>query len=171
MRPGRSQGSVLLMALVLLLISSWGASALMRQALGTERIAGGARGQLHAQQAAELALRYCEQQLVRSDAAWPVQPWRADLPRAYWTQAASWVGAGRLARSVPAAVMVSEQNPFSQFQLPDCLAEEQRLADGNTILLLTARGFSPDYHADDRGHTVAGSVAWVQSLLRLGEGR
>ena len=54
------RGSALLMALVLLMITSLGASTLMRQAFGTERVAWGARGQLQAQQAAELALRYCE---------------------------------------------------------------------------------------------------------------
>lgn len=165
------RGSALLMALVLLMITSLGASTLMRQAFGTERVAWGARGQLQAQQAAELALRYCEQQLLRNDVTWPVQPWRPGSTLAHWQQPASWIGAGRLARSVPPGVMTSDQSPYSQFELPDCLAEEQHLADGASVVLITARGFSPDYHADARGHTVAGSVAWMQSWLRIWEGR
>ena len=169
--PVRSRGTALLLALVMLLISSLGATALLRQAFGTERVAWGARGQLQAQQAAELALRYCEQQLLRSDGAWPVQPLRAGQVTPHWAQASSWTGPGRLAHSVPAAVMVSEQSPFRLLSLPDCLAEEQALADGATVLLVTARGFSPDYHTDAQGRTVAGSVAWMQAWLRLGDGR
>jgi type IV pilus assembly protein PilX len=162
--PAQAQtGVAMLMALVMLLVVSLGSSALLRSALNTDDVALGTRLQLQARQAAELALRYCEQQLIRSDSAVPVLAKPAS--GSHWQQFANWFGTGRQAVQVPPEQASSEA--FPQASLPECLAEEDLLADGAAVVLLTARGFSPDYRADAQGRTLSGSVVWLQAILQL----
>jgi type IV pilus assembly protein PilX len=159
----RQTGVAMLMALVMLLVIGLGSSALLHSALNTESVALGARYHLQAEQAAELALRYCEQELTHSDSALPVLAPAAS--GSHWQVFANWHGAARQAMEVPAEHASSAAFPLAS--LPECLAEEEPLADGSSAVLLTVRGFSPGYQADEQGHTLAGSVVWLQALLQL----
>ncbi|MDF3822442.1 hypothetical protein P3G55_21255 [Leptospira sp. 96542] len=178
----------LLVVMVLLLILSLSAAAVLRNAVSGERFAHNLRQQLLAQQQAELALRHCEAELrlpdgseagvppgvrlrdpVLAEAALMRTAW--DAPPA-WRQGANWTGAGG-ARLVlpqdqagwpPAGVMPGRR--------PECLVELQVLADGVLVYVITARGFSPAYPASagaDLNAIPAGAaVAWGQSILLLG---
>ena len=50
-------------------------------------------------------------------------------------------------------------------QLPQCMAEYSPL--GNSVVIVTSRGFSPDYTANNNGETQSGSVIWLQSIVSL----
>jgi hypothetical protein len=72
-----------------------------------------------------------------------------------------------VAVTVPDPVLVSADSPVKP-PSPQCLPEYTFLNDGTTqVVLITARGFSPDYQQDDTGRTTAGSVVWLQSMLRF----
>lgn len=154
------RGATLLMTLVMLMIIGMGSSVLMQSALHTDRAALAARAHQQAQQAAELALRHCERQLLQPDGSLAVQA--APAQGHHWQHWASWHGERPLAGGIPAPGQASP---------PQCLAERDSLPDGTPLILITARGVSPDHRADGRGRTLAGAVAWQQVLLRVEDGR
>jgi hypothetical protein len=83
--------------------------------------------------------------------------------------------AGTPAWSLPSTWRGSALTPApppwgSPAQAPVCLVERQAL-DGGQVHVVTARGFSPDWRGDVSQNTLAGSSAWLQSLLLLHEGQ
>jgi type IV pilus assembly protein PilX len=159
------QGVVLIVALVMLIVISLMAVSAMRGALVADLIAGNARAQTLAEQSAEVALRYCERQ-VQLNAPGFVQAPSAPAGSTHWNTFGKWFGAGKLAVTVPATVLASNQSSFTAGKVPECLAERTLLADGATsTILVTARGFRPDYSEDEKGRSISGSAVWLQSTL------
>jgi hypothetical protein len=78
-----------------------------------------------------------------------------------WTAPASWNDPGTASRTtVPAdKLQINAAHSVLPAFLPQCVVER------NTVqgLLITARGFSPDYTRDAAGETLTGAVVWVQS--------
>jgi hypothetical protein len=73
-----------------------------------------------------------------------------------------------LATPVPLSVLQSVDSAFTAAKAPECLAEKVKLEDGATdAVVVTARGFSPDYNEDSAGRATSGSVMWVQSTVRI----
>ena len=151
--------------------------SVMRGSLTSDLIANNARSQSLAQQSAKLALRYCERQAnadVQAGTATFILPALDDSDGdpsngrpTRWGSFANWHGDAPLAVTVPDAVLVSVDSPVKP-PSPQCLPEYTFLNDGATqVVLITARGFSPDFQQDDSGRTTAGSVVWVQSVLRF----
>lgn len=178
------RGATLIVALVMLVIIALMSVAVMRGALTSDLIANNARAQTQAQQYAELALRYCERCSghVVNPSAYPscgtagfaiLPPLPDDngnpadgLPTR-WGTFANWFGGGAVATTVPGSALVSSDSPVKP-PSPQCLAEYTVLNDGTTqALLVTARGFSPDFQQDAQGRTTAGSVVWLQSISRI----
>lgn len=168
-RLGRRPGGVALMvALVMLVIIGIASVSIMRGALSSDLIANNTRVQTLAMQAAQIALRYCEDEAVKYANGLPTlihepEPDAPD-PRA-WEVFANWSDNEKV-NEVPNQYMESDNSTFVPGTLPQCLVQEKDLA-GQTIYEVTARGFSPDYAADEDGSTASGSVVWLQSMLRL----
>jgi type IV pilus assembly protein PilX len=98
-------------------------------------------------------------------------------PVAAWENVVSWTspagsGGASSTRTVLPATQYSTlgSSSFLPSRPPECVAETQTLGvapNTFTAIVVTARGFSPDYSADVNGQTTAGSVVWLQSILNL----
>jgi type IV pilus assembly protein PilX len=153
----------LFIALVMLVVIGLASAAVMRSALNTDLVANNARVQTLATQAAQLALRYCETQAQAPEPGIKIAE-AADPP--HWRNTANW-HTGGMAVTVPAALLASEDSSFSPDKLPQCLAEYTGTVPGisaSNVIVVTARGFSPDY-AETDNRLSAGSVVWLQSTL------
>ena len=163
-RRACAQGFSLVMVLILLAGLGLGAAATARLNVLAHKVASGQRMQALAWQAAELALRYCEDQLLLPDASRPAGLQEAALPVST-PQAAAWQDA---ARWRPALM----QSPGGRWPAlaegpptPGCLVEKQAVGAGS-VYVVTSRGFGPDWRGDPgSGLTSSGSTAWLQSLL------
>jgi hypothetical protein len=172
--PAAQRGVALIAALLMLALVALLSASLMRNALGLDLVAGNARSRSLAEQAALSALRYCERALLASPPGLTLLDAPADDDGdphtdgpAYWSRFGSWHGGGRLAGDVPAELLVSDDGAFVAGHLPQCLAERHRVADDGLteLVLVTARGFSPDYAEDRLGRPRAGAVVWTQAIL------
>jgi type IV pilus assembly protein PilX len=171
--PRQQRGVTLIIALIVLLIIGLTSVSVMRGALVSDQIANNTRTQVTAAQAADLALRYCESQLsaAGATAAVTLLPAPAAGAAAAWESAANWFTGGKKGVSVnevPASVMGSANSTVTYSTLPQCIIERAPAALGSTVYVVTARGFSPDYHANSNtGRTDAGSAVWVQSTVKF----
>lgn len=170
LRP-RPRGVAMIVALVMLVVIGFTSVAVMRGAMSADTVAHNTRVQNFAQQAAQVALRYCERQITLSassrDPNFTAYP-PPVAPAAYeWESYASWhTGSGRKAMALPAGVVVTADSSADAVQAPECLAQ-QRAGTPTSWWIVTARGFSPDYSADADGRTTSGSAVWLQSTLSV----
>lgn len=191
-RPGRqrSQGIVLVVALILLVVITISSVVAMRSAQSNDMVSGNLRAQGLAQQAAEIALRYCEQQLI---SRLPITVFALNNAAITdeWRTAANWDAATGRVNTVPAAFLgtAAAGNGLVNYETPpqcivrrltydeaysgvDILATTVRTADRGLdqqyvfIWRITARGFSPDFQRNAAGASISGSEAWVQSTIR-----
>lgn len=166
----RQRGVTLIIALVMLVVIGLASAAVMRSSLTSDVVANNARLHTLAQQAAQLALRFCETQITLQPANWvggfTINAASAGDP--YWTVFNTWHGGGAVsAVNVPDAVLGSDDSSFKPSTPPQCLAEYTNALPGVTTIIVTARGFSPDYDESGDGRQTAGSVVWLQSTLRV----
>lgn len=172
-RWGSQRGFTLVLVLVLLAALAWGTAASLRGSAGSTRISRVQLMQAYANEQAQLALAYCQGQLLLpasardprlSDSAITLSTFHSPA----WTSAALWQTDAWLL-----AAMVMQLQPGSR--PPVCFVERQALPDqprGLPIHLVTARGFSPDYRADpSSGSTLAGAASWLQAVLLIEDGQ
>jgi len=155
----------LIIALIMLVIIGLTSASIMRSSLNTDLVANNSRVQALATQAAQIALRYCEREVVKDTTKMAIGILAAKTP-GNWESFSNWYGTGSVAVTVPATAMKSDNSSFSPTTLPQCLAEYDTSLAGVKVIVVTARGFSPDY-SESEGRTTAGSVVWVQSRLRI----
>lgn len=160
----RERGVTLIIALIMLIIIGLTSASVMRATLNSDQVANNTRTQTLAHQAADVALRYCERQVTMVTPGIPIRA--AQTPPA-WESFASWYGGAKVANEVTAAAIGSAISSFTPSKLPECIAERSDEVAGAITIIVTARGFSPDYAESDTGRTTAGSVVWLQSKLRL----
>lgn len=173
-RPARAQrGISLIITLIMMVIIGLTAGAAMRSAVSSEKVINNMRSEALAQQYAEVALRYCEQQMELASAMRAETRLRdASLVTTLvggtpaWNGTATWVGGASLKTTVPDVQFRNTESSVSPIA-PECFVEKQALADGTIAVVVTARGFSPDYAADSDGQTTAGSVVWLQSTTGI----
>jgi type IV pilus assembly protein PilX len=166
----RQHGVTLIIALVMLVVIGLASAAVMRSSLTSDVVANNTRLHTLAQQAAQLALRFCETQVERESKDWigGFSIHDASPGDPYWQSFASWQGGGAVqAVDVPDAVLASADSSFKPSTAPQCLAEWSDAVPGTRTIIVTARGFSPDFDQTDTGRQTAGSVVWLQSTLRV----
>ncbi|RZA16112.1 MAG: hypothetical protein EOP93_15720, partial [Lysobacteraceae bacterium] len=115
----------MLMALILLGVMGLAAMFSLRLALTGQAVASNRHAHAQALQAAELALRYCEDSIGRPGSLVPVQPAPdvdADLP-VRWQTAANWGQTAPLASPVPGALAQGALPLPADAELPQCLVE------------------------------------------------
>lgn len=171
------QGVVLIMSLVMLVIVSLLAITTMKSALSSESVSGGVRLTQLAHQAAEMALRHCE------DAVYNTMNGGAPLPSGLAIQDFSakprWQGGGttwdQINPAIYALPLADVNNNGAPYQRPpECLVEHLA-AEGtpahNTVFVVTARGFGPEVAkaGDSSDRRPKGSEIFLQSTLELVE--
>lgn len=180
----RQQGVVLALALILLTVVSLVAIYTLRGTITGEQVSKNLRSNAVATQAAETALRICED-AVRigqtklgsgaSEVEFTVlevpENMGSELPQQF-SNRANWVvsGSAKTANQIPAE-LVTETN-MRPIPAPRCMVERYQLpimGEDKTMsqpVLITAIGYAPDYQADANGAAVAGGEVWLQSVLR-----
>ncbi len=169
-RRARSRGIALLVVLVLLLVMGLTTGMAMRSAVTTQKVGAALRLDSVAQQAAEAALRACEDEIDKPPGqgapelanldTLPAQP----VDQLRWSQFSWWAPtppqADQVVRYVPPNV-VPPGTPN-----PECLVERMSLSTNQPAIVVTVRGFSPGYTFDpSTGQTLSGQVVWLQSFL------
>lgn len=184
-RRDGQRGVVLVVALIMLVIISLLATFSIRNATSTEAVAGNVRTTQLATQAAEIALRYCEDGVTQSFATTPtftITPSfilsAQDPPRAlqkignnldYWDTATS------VAHNAIIVIPTSALGGSATYSRPpECLIEAVQVLNSSGALsttstfLITARGFGPEVGAAsaDRKRPT-GSEVWLQSTIEF----
>lgn len=178
-RPSRGQqrGIVLIMALILLMLISGVAVFTIRGSISGEQVSNNIRSSTAALQAAETALRFCEQGVLSSGTPVKVNMTGLDVdsavPPSLWATRANWTASTTLVNTVTTAFANSSNAAGRSLnKMPLCIVEnwELQTAGSNArprpSYLITARGFSQDYAVNGSGVVIAGSEVWVQSILR-----
>jgi len=170
------QGFVLILALIMLVVLSGAAAWAAKAAISGEQVANNLRTVLTAQQSAEMALRYCENQMLAGNAVGLVVNMDGATAPSRWQTRSNWgtLTDPPLANTLPASVTNSSDGAGIAIAIalrPQCMVEELRLAQSDMqkaqAYLITARGYSPDYSADANGKTKTGTEIWVQSTVRF----
>jgi Tfp pilus assembly protein PilX len=176
-RARGSRGVVLVVTLILLVVIGISSTVAIRSAMVGDQVTNNMRTQNLALQAAELALRYCEDQVLGVTGAVSVKAagnTGGDNPTD-WATLSRWDGTTPQAVSVPTSLLTATASTsttsISYTRAPQCMVEElrfpqQRGAIPERAFLVTARGFSPDYRRDAGGNAAAGSEVWLQSTVR-----
>ncbi|QHS09186.1 pilus assembly protein [Sinimarinibacterium sp. NLF-5-8] len=172
--PARAQSGVtLLIALIMLAVLAFGSVIAARNATNSDRIAYNLRAQNLALEAAELALRWCEQNVTTL----PVLALNDNTITTEWQTEANWNTHGQ---TVPAAVL---GGTIAYQSAPQCLIRRMSYDElfGDTppsadAITPQSRGISSDYlfffRITARGYTPNNDVggaqaqAWVQSTVR-----
>jgi type IV pilus assembly protein PilX len=174
--PRQERGIVLVIALILLGIVGITSTMAIRSAMEGDTISSSLRSVNLTDQAAEIALRWCELQTRNADinpasSSVVVRPAPDELPPQLWSTVA-----GMTANSVQVPLAVMSAAGLVNFpNLPQCMAEEDRslipapsndaMSVGYRSYVVTVRAFSPDYNRV--GTNTAGSEVWLQSNLVL----
>lgn len=187
----RQAGVVLIIALIMLVIISLLAAASVRNATSSEGINSNVRQTQLATQAAEIALRYCEDaaiNLVNSGTA--TFTFIAPPATSTSTLAMSHIVTYTAPPATPTAVITGNWDttsagplvlPIASVNLsgtsatfsrpPECMIQRANPAISEpylSVLTITARGFGPEVSAADSSRTrPIGSEAWLQSTIEL----
>ena len=178
--PKRGQrGVVLVVTLILLVVISLLSAMTLRTAINTEAISSGPRVMVMGHQAAELALKYCEEatvQLIQSAVTLPSVPTIQDYPALAsaipkWQDLDNW-DPGRVGVFVVPASALNQAGPYVSYnRLPECVVESLPMANADnstntsTSFVVTARGFGPEVASGTARPT--GAEVWLQSTIAL----
>jgi type IV pilus assembly protein PilX len=164
------QGVVLIIALIMLALLSILASMSIRGASSTEQVANQSRLRALAQQTAEAALFFCEQE-VRANAGdatkdvVPAAPVGTGAPY-IWEDIAAWDAKTPppSLRTVPIAAAGDTASTAYFTRLPECMSQYMSL--DKKVFVTTARGFGPEVGAKD-GSAPKGTEVWLQSVVTM----
>lgn len=170
-RLNAENGFSLVLVLVLLSALALGSAASMRGSANASRVSQAALMQAYAHEQAQLALSYCQSQLLLPPAERNFQLAEVSLTpadRPAWLSASLW-------RNETSVVTVLAAQLEGANRAPVCFVERQTLAEqpeGLPVYIVTARGFSPDYRADAlSGLSVTGTSVWLQRVLLIDDAR
>ncbi|RTL30115.1 MAG: hypothetical protein EKK47_11360 [Burkholderiales bacterium] len=161
----KQQGVTLLVVMVMLVVIGLVSVSAMRRAASADLVANNSRLEQLAKQSAEAGLRYCEAQIDTASTKLTIQSAQKPPALPMWQTLSNW-SSSNIAVTVPTDFMKSADAAMvTPKQLPQCMAEYSPL--DNNIVIITSRGFSPDYSAMKNGETQSGSVIWLQSIVSL----
>ena len=173
------RGVVLIIALIMLVVISLLATLSIRNAASSESVSGNVRTTMLASQAAEIALRYCEDATVQIAAGTVTLPSipavlpAQDPPR--WKQAvsATWDISPSDAFVIPSDY-VNQAGAATFKRVPECMVERMPVVTAAGVVsptstyVITARGFGPEVPAADAARSrPIGSEVWLQSTIEL----
>lgn len=167
-----SRGVSLIIVLIMMIIIGITAATAMRSATSEQRATNNMRVEASALQYAEAALRYCENEMRENPVDRPSTLQPANIfsstgpgpSDSGWGDPATWTGStGRASASrteVPNSVIQDSTDTVLPNKNPECVVENMN----GYGMVITARGYSPDYAKDGSGYTTSGAVVWLQSI-------
>lgn len=177
------QGVVLIIALIMLVVVSMLAVLSMRNSSSTEAISGTVRTTSLATQAAEIALRYCEEstRVVMGTSAFvttfsaanvlsPLVP--GSTPA--WQNLSTWDSSSTATFVLPTEAVKQSVIAATYSRMPECMVQPlPTLISGalsnTTTFVITARGFGPDVAVANASRSrPVGTEVWLQSTIELG---
>jgi type IV pilus assembly protein PilX len=176
----RQSGVVLIVALIMLVVISLLATLSIRNAVSSESTSGNVRTTQLATQAAEIALRYCEEYVAQYNASLsttatvtlsPVPDIQTYQDPPLWKTLSNWDAPATppLAFSIPSSSVNQGGTATTFKRVPECMVERipARASDGTinttSTFVITARGFGPEVPAGTGRPT--GSEVWLQSTI------
>ncbi len=170
----RQRGVVLIIALVMLVVISLLATFSFRNSLSSESVSGNVRTTQLASQAAEVALRYCEDAIVkRTTNGTPLPPLlvvQAAQKPPLGVDTTNWDTTRTGVFVLPSASVNLASATFAR--MPECVMEEVPVVNAasnglttTTTFLITARGFGPEVASGTA--RPEGSEVWMQSTLEI----
>jgi len=161
----RSQrGVTLIIAMLMLVVIGIMSVAIMRNATSSDQVTNNNRLQAQASQAAQMALRFCEDQLLLGSSG-KVQaiPFNTSYN---WPDKKNWTtGGAHMAYTLTPADVTGGTANFPAVA-PQCISETMK-NQGGVVYIVTARGFSNDFRADSSYATRSGAVVWLQSTVYM----
>ncbi|MCY7319311.1 MAG: hypothetical protein LH617_11400 [Ramlibacter sp.] len=172
------QGVVLIIALVMLVVISLLTTLSIRSATSTEKVSGNVRTTELASQAAEIALRYCEEAVVQINSGtvtMAVTPaLLANQPNPRWKDTANWDVAPSDAFVIPSNSVNGASTTATFRRPPECMVERMPIVSPTGVIsttstyVITARGFGPEVAAADPARSrPSGSEVWMQSTIEI----
>jgi Tfp pilus assembly protein PilX len=174
--PATQRGVVLIIALVMLVVISLLTTLSIRSAVSTESVSGNVRTTELASQAAEIALRYCEDAVVTFQAtgAGPLTPLPFQDPPRWKSTSGTWDVSPSDAYIVPLTSVNQATGNATYKRAPECLVERMPVVTAAGVLsntstfVITARGFGPEVPLANAARSrPQGSEAWMQSTIEL----
>lgn len=177
----REHGIVLVIAMILLIVLSMISIASVRSASSTEVATNNARLQALSMQAAEAALRYCEDgalNFMRSKTGTfqiTPEPAPATATDPYrWQDLANWDGVASAQPSLRVLTSTDVNSSAGQYaklykRYPECMVQYEYSPSASLKrIVITARGFGPDVEAvNEKRPAPKGSEVWLQSSLQI----
>lgn len=176
--PHAQRGTVLAITLILLVILSLLGTFAIRNANQSERIMNGIRTSNVAQQAAETALRFCEQLATAPpagsgtfqsvDAATYINATAvSNANEGDWKNKDNWKSSNANLLSVPRSYYNSGSTDATELlHAPQCLIQALETPGGLKGYVITARGYANDAVIDtSTGRVISGAEVWLQSTL------
>lgn len=174
--PQAQHGVILVIALILLVLISLLAVSSLRNAGSSEIVAGNVRTTELANQAADIALRYCESKALEMATA-GVTP---DSTPNQWKNPATWDSpntkkpwdsTSTSAFVLPAELVNQAGMTYDTYKRPpECMVEKLPAVTTGTSMfyIITARGFGPEVAAAGTARSrPTGSEVWLQSNIEL----
>jgi type IV pilus assembly protein PilX len=180
-RPAAQRGVVLIIALVMLVVISLLTTLSIRSAVSTESVSGNVRTTELATQAAEIALRYCEQSVVQiasGTVTFTVTPTiltydSTTFPR-WKSTSGTWDVSPSDAFVIPTAYVNQGAGPVTYKRRPECLVERMAVVtpagalSTTSTYVITARGFGPEVpDANSARSRPQGTEVWMQSTIEI----
>lgn len=181
--PARSQsGVVLIIALVMLVVISLLATYSIRGALSGESVAGNVRTTQMASQAAEIALRYCEDGVINNVRNGTATPFtiQAATSSPLGVSTTVWDASRTGVYVLPSSAV---NGTVTYKRMPECIAEQVATVNAastgltyTATFLITAHGFGPEVASCDPSiappasgacSRPSGSEVWLQSTLEV----
>jgi Tfp pilus assembly protein PilX len=176
--PARQSGVVLIISLIMLVIISILATLSIRNATSSEKVSANVRTTELASQAAEIALRYCEEavlQITSGTGTLTSLPTVLDYasPPA-WQTITNWDGSTSAPFVIPDTSVNQEDANITFNRYPECLVERVQVLDATGVVsttstfTITARGFGPEVAAVTAARVrPTGSEVWMQSTIEI----
>lgn len=180
-RPTAQRGVVLIIALVMLVVISLLTTLSIRSAISTESVSGNVRTTELASQAAEIALRYCEDAVVQLYSGTVTLALTPDIlgyqPTPRWLSAANWDVNPTEAFVVPSEFVNQATGTATYKRQPECMVERMPVVitvagvptlSITSTYVITARGFGPEVAIANAARSrPQGSEVWMQSTIEL----
>lgn len=176
--PARQSGVVLIISLIMLVVISLLATLSIRNATSSEKVSANVRTTELASQAAEIALRYCEEAVLQINSgtgsltSLPTVLSYASPPA--WQAISNWDGSTSAPFVIPDASVNQVDADVTFNRAPECLVENVQVVDGTgavsttSTYTITARGFGPEVPAVTSARLrPTGSEVWMQSTIEL----
>jgi type IV pilus assembly protein PilX len=176
--PVGQSGVVLIISLIMLVVISILATLSIRNATSSEKVSANVRTTELAAQAAEIALRYCEEAVLQINSgtgsltSLPTVLSYASPPA--WQTITNWDGNTSAPFVVPEASVNQVDANVTFNRYPECMVERVQVIDGagavslTSTYTITARGFGPEVPAVTAARLrPTGSEVWMQSTIEL----